>query len=152
MIIILLLYLFNKLIIVILVLIIASYELILDELFNFAQDHLMIKQSSCIYQNFILVVHTVFRLSSCKKLQDYCLESICADPQLLITSQTFPSLDKDILYDIFKRDEFQIEEIVAWDCLIKWGIEQTPGLKDKNDEWDNKDYEALEKTLSRFIP
>ncbi|RIA86309.1 hypothetical protein C1645_829457, partial [Glomus cerebriforme] len=40
----------------------------------------------------------------------------------------FPSLDKDILYGLLKRDDLQIEEAVAWDYLIKWGIEQTPGL------------------------
>ncbi|UZO14584.1 uncharacterized protein OCT59_006040 [Rhizophagus irregularis] len=79
--------------------------------------------------NFVFVLHTVFKLPSCKKLQDYCLESICEDPEPFIFSTTFPSLDRDILFGLLKRNDLQIEEIAIWDCLIKWGIEQTPGLK-----------------------
>ncbi|CAB4385827.1 unnamed protein product [Rhizophagus irregularis] len=40
--------------------------------------------------------------------------------------------DKDILYKILERDELQIKEIIVWDYLIKWGIEQTPGLGNEN--------------------
>ena len=101
---------------------VASDELF-DELFNYVQNYLIKEQTNWVQQNFVFVLHTVFRLSSCKKLQDHCVESICADPQPFITSEIFPFLDKDILYEIFKRDDFQIEEIVAWEYLIKWDIE-----------------------------
>src|SRR2546421_3135613 len=136
-------------------LLVASDELLLEELFNHVQDHLIEKQTTWVEQNFVHVLHTVFKISSCKKLQDHCLESICADPQPFITSKTFPSLDKDILYGLLKRDDLQIEEIVAWDNLIKWGIEQTPGLGSRNQDrvkWNNSNYGALKKTLSQFIP
>lgn len=46
----------------------------------------------------------------------------------------------------------QIEEIVAWDCLIKWGIEQTPDLGSDKTKWNNEDYESLKETLKQFIP
>ena len=48
----------------------------------------------------------------------------------------------------------QVEEVVAWDCLIKWGIEQTFELEDKNnrEEWTDQNYEDLKITLSDFIP
>ncbi len=97
----------------------------------------------------------MLKLDNCKKLQDYCIESICANPLPLITSNNFPSLDKDTLFDIFKRDDLQIEEIVFWDHLIKLGIEQTPGLGSENNDrtkWNQGNFEALKKTLSQFIP
>ncbi|GBB98698.1 hypothetical protein RclHR1_00330025 [Rhizophagus clarus] len=134
---------------------IASDELLLEKLFKHVQDNLINEQTNWVKQNFVLVLHTIFKLSSCKKLQDHCVESICADPQPFVTSKDFPSLDKDILYELLKRDDLQIEEAVAWDYLIKWGIEQTPGLGSKNNDrtkWDNNNYEALKGTLSRFIP
>ncbi|UZO14555.1 uncharacterized protein OCT59_006011 [Rhizophagus irregularis] len=109
-------------------LLVSSDELLIDELFNHVQDYLIEKQTSLVQKNFVLVLHTVFQLTSCKKLQDYCLESICEDPKPFISSKMFPSLDKDILFGLLKRDDLQIEEVVAWDYLIKWGIEQTPGL------------------------
>src|ERR1051325_1509572 len=136
-------------------LLVASDELLLEELFKHVQDHLIKKQTAWVRQNFVLVLHTVFKLSSCKKLQDYCLESICTNPHPFITSKEFPSLDDEILYGLLKRDDLQIEEIVVWDHLMKWGIEQTPGLGSKNKDrskWNHKDFEALKKTLGKFIP
>src|SRR5205085_9909756 len=94
----------------------------------------------------------IFKLPSCEKLQDYYLESICEDPKPFIASENFLSLDKDILYDLFKRNDLQIEEVAAWDCLIKWGIKQTPDLESDRAKWSTKDYEALKETLSKFIP
>ncbi|CAB4399558.1 unnamed protein product [Rhizophagus irregularis] len=136
-------------------LLIASDELLLEKLFRHVQNHLIKIQTNWIKQNYIYVLHTVFNLSSCKKLQDHCIESICLDPQPFITSEDFPSLDKDILYELFKRDDLQIEETVAWDYLMKWSIEQTPGLGSKNNDrtkWNDNNYKALKETLSKFIP
>ncbi|GBC38279.1 hypothetical protein GLOIN_2v1778231 [Rhizophagus irregularis DAOM 181602=DAOM 197198] len=136
-------------------LLVSSDELLIDELFNHVQDYLIEKQTSLVQKNFVLVLHTVFQLTSCKKLQDYCLESICEDPKPFISSKMFPSLDKDILFGLLKRDDLQIEEVVAWDYLIKWGIEQTPGLGSKNSDrtkWNKENYKALKKTLNQFIP
>ncbi|CAB4399526.1 unnamed protein product [Rhizophagus irregularis] len=113
---------------IILGLLVASDELLLGELFEHVQDYLVKKQTTWVQENFVLVLHTVFKLASCKRLQNYCLESICADPRPFITSENFSSLDKDILYGLLERNDLQIEEIVVWDSLIKWGIEQTPGL------------------------
>src|SRR5581483_9807621 len=104
-------------------------------------------------QNFVLVINSAFKLENCKKLQDYCLESICKDPRQFINSNTFSLLDKDILLSLFKRDDFQVEEIVAWDSLIKWGIKQSD-LENKSDrnEWTDENYENLKNTLDDFIP
>ena len=112
------------------------------------------KKFNWIKNNSILVLDTVFKLANCKKLQDYCFELICANPLPLITSNNFPPLDEDILFDLLKRDDLQIEEIVVWDCLIRWGIEQTPGLESKNNnriKWNQENFKALKKTLSQFI-
>ncbi|RGB41887.1 hypothetical protein C1646_751663 [Rhizophagus diaphanus] len=60
----------------------------------------------------------------------------------------FPSLDKDILNRFLERDDLQIEEIVAWDYLIKWGINQTHDLGINNNNkinWNNNNYESLRK-------
>ncbi|RIA79701.1 hypothetical protein C1645_840111 [Glomus cerebriforme] len=136
-------------------LLIASDELLFEELFQHVQDYLIENQINRIQNNFVLVLHTVFKLTSCKKLQDYCLESICEDPQTFIAPETFRSLDKSILYSLLKRDDFSVKEVDIWDSLIKWGIEQTPGLGSENSDktkWNNENYEALKNTLDQFIP
>jgi hypothetical protein len=48
-----------------------------------------------------------------------------------------------------------VEEGIIWDRLIKWGIKQTPGLKNVNNgrtKWNKSNYQALKKTLNPFIP
>src|SRR5207248_2261605 len=79
-------------------LLVASNELLLEDLTKHVQDHLIENQMTWIRQNFVHVLHTIFDLSSCKKLKDHCIESICANPQPLITSKESLTLDKDILY------------------------------------------------------
>ncbi|GBB98714.1 hypothetical protein RclHR1_00330041 [Rhizophagus clarus] len=145
----------NQLDIDILELLVASNELLLEELFEYVQDYLIENQTTWLQENLIRVFHRVFPLPNCKKLQDHCVESISADPQSFITSKDFLSLNKNILYDLLKRNDFLIEEDIAWDYLIKWGIEQTPGLGNENSDrikWNDENYAALEETLSKFIP
>src|SRR5687767_12719185 len=101
----------------------ASDELLLEELFIHLEEYLMIliqKQSTRTQQDFTLVLNAAFRIPSCKKLQDHCIGFICENSQPFITSNNFLLLDKDILYELFKRNDLEIEEVVAWDCLIKW--------------------------------
>ena len=139
----------------ILELLIASDELLLEELIEYLQEYLIEKQRNWVHKNLVLILNTVCRLASCRIIQDYCFETICLDPKPLITLDNFPSLDIDILYNLLKRDDFMIEEIVAWDYLIKWGIEQTPSLGSENcdrDKWNDEDYDALKETLNQFIP
>ncbi|GBB98076.1 hypothetical protein RclHR1_03130017 [Rhizophagus clarus] len=132
-------------------LLVATDELLLEELFKHIQDYLIRKRSTWIQRNLVHVLHTVFKLVRCEKLRDYCLESICLDPQPFFTSKEFLSLDKDILYGLLKRNDLQIEEIIAWDYLIKWGIKQT---RENNDiiKWNDKNYEDLKNILNQFIP
>ncbi|PKY59801.1 hypothetical protein RhiirA4_412548, partial [Rhizophagus irregularis] len=130
---------------------ITSAEFLLEKLFNYVQDHLIKKQTIWIKQNFAYVFYTTFKLENCEKLQDYCMECMSEDSQLF-TSKNFPSLEEDILYNLLKRDDLQIEEIVAWDFLINWGIEQISGLGSDRTEWSEDDYEALKGTISQFIP
>jgi hypothetical protein len=140
----------------ILKLLIASDELLLEELSEYLRIYLTEQRQIWIHKDLALVLNTVCKLASCKLLQNYCYKTICFKPELLITSDSFLSLDEDILYDLFERDDLlQIKEIVAWDHLIKWGIEQTPGLGSENcdrNKWNNEDYEALKETLNEFIP
>ena len=97
-------------------------------------------------------LHFIFEHSSCKII---VLKRSVQIQNKLSLQKTFHRLDKDILFDLLKRDDLQGEEIDAWDCLIKWGIEQTPGLGSKNSDrakWNQENFEALKETLNLFIP
>jgi hypothetical protein len=53
---------------------------------------------------------------------------------------------------LLERDDLQTKEIDTWNCLIRWGIEQTPSLNSDRSQWNNEDYEALNNALNQFIP
>jgi hypothetical protein len=134
-------------------LIIASDELLLEELVKFLQEYLIEKRQDWVHKNLFFVLDTLYNLTNCKILQDHCFKTICLDPELLTTN--FLKLDKDIIYKVLEREDLLIKEIVAWDHLIKWGIEQTLGLGSENcgkNKWNNEDYEALKETLDELIP
>src|ERR1043165_6920431 len=95
-------------------LLIASDELLLVELLKYVQDYLIEKKTDWVKRNLVLILNNVSKIADCKKLWDYCLESICLDPQPLITSNEFPSLDKDILFNLIERDDLQVKEIDVW--------------------------------------
>ncbi|CAB4399570.1 unnamed protein product [Rhizophagus irregularis] len=69
-----------------------------------------------------------------KYIQDYLIEN------------------RNIFYSLLKRDDLHIDEVIAWNHLIKWGINQIPLLKSDRDKWNETDYEDLKKAISQFIP
>ncbi|CAG8553227.1 11819_t:CDS:2, partial [Acaulospora colombiana] len=137
-------------------LLIASDELLLDELIEYIQDYIIKKESSWLKQNLFLVLHTVIQLVSCKKLQDYCLEFICDNPGPFFSSKDFLSFDKEVFLELIKRDDLGIEEIEVWEHLIEWGVHRTPGIRQKESfdpkDFSKKDFNDLKKTLDPFIP
>ncbi|RGB24677.1 hypothetical protein C1646_803797 [Rhizophagus diaphanus] len=133
-------------------LLVASDELLLEELFNRIQNYLIEEQSTWLQNNFHHVHHKIFKLSGCEKLRDHCLESICMSPQQIFTSNNYQLLDEDILYDLIKRDDLNVKEIDIFDFLIKWGIEQIPSLGSDKHRWSNSNYETLKETLNQLIP
>ncbi|RHZ84091.1 hypothetical protein Glove_85g87 [Diversispora epigaea] len=133
-------------------LLVASDELILEELFKHVQNYLIEKEAAWLNQNLVKVLLIVSKLASCKQLQDYCYESICTDPEPFFTSKEFPILDKDIFLELVKRDDLGIKEIDLWDHLIKWGISQIPTII-QNDvkKFTDANFRDLKKTLDPFI-
>ncbi|CAB4410595.1 unnamed protein product [Rhizophagus irregularis] len=136
-------------------LLVASDELLIEELVTFVQKYLIENQTEWLKDNFVKVLHTVYQLESCKKLLDYCLESICEDPEPFFNSSEFPTLEKSIYLELIKRETLLIDEIELWNNLIKWGIAQTSELRGKNttnlNRWNKGDFSALRNTLHPFI-
>ncbi|CAG8500951.1 590_t:CDS:2 [Acaulospora colombiana] len=136
-------------------LLIASDELLLDELISYCQNHLIEEKANWLRLNIVQVLQTVIKHDRCKKLQDHCLEYICQDPQSFFSSRNFQSLDRDILYGLLSRDDLQFEEIEIWEHLLKWGIAQI-SVNDKVftdvTKWSDKNFDALRKFVEPFIP
>ncbi|EXX60374.1 uncharacterized protein OCT59_006079 [Rhizophagus irregularis] len=135
-------------------LLVVSDELLIEELVTFIQDYFYEYKIDWLRQNSSKVFHTVIKLESCKKLQEYCYEIIYEFPKPFLNSLEFPRLEKSILLELVKQDLI-IEEIELWNYLFKWGIVHTPELEGKSitdlSKWDEEDFLALKNTLNPFI-
>ncbi|CAG8605457.1 2808_t:CDS:2 [Acaulospora morrowiae] len=137
-------------------LLVASDELLLGELIEHIQDHFIERDTTWTMQNFSMVLRTATQIPSCKKLQDYCFESICNDPEPFFTSDDFLSLDMDILLDLIKCDNLEIKEADIWEFLIKWAINHTQGIREMKPtdvkKFSENNFRDLKKTVEPFIP
>ncbi|GBB95119.1 hypothetical protein RclHR1_02480018 [Rhizophagus clarus] len=148
----------------ILELLIASDELLLQELFNHVQDYLLQNKSEWMKKNVVRVHRTINPRDGCKRLQDFCLETICKNPLLVFKSEDFSTFEESLLLPLLSRDDLQTEEIEIWDHLIQWGIAQM-NLSSSNEfddsslvqpvdvsKWENKDFKELQRILKNCIP
>lgn len=132
-------------------LLIASDELLLNELQEHIQEYLLKNRSSWLQQNFAIVHKTVFQLESSKDLQEFCLITICEDPQSIFKAKDFTSLEEETLISLLNRSDLEMEEVVIWDHLLEWGIENSNLTIDIN-KWSDNDFNALRETLEHIIP
>ncbi|CAG8749541.1 6351_t:CDS:2, partial [Cetraspora pellucida] len=139
----------------ILALLVASDELILNKLVDYVQNHLINKESSWLQKHSVVALHTVFKLQSCKILQDHIIQTICADPKSFFELKEFSTLDKDIFLKLVMSNDLDFDEIDTWKYLVKWGTAQSaPNGKSKMDitNWGDNDFASLKKSLDPFIP
>ncbi|GBB92942.1 hypothetical protein RclHR1_02090006 [Rhizophagus clarus] len=131
----------------------ASDELLLEELVEYLQEHIIEEHKYRVQQNLILVLNEFTRY---ERIRNYCLEYFCENSHLFIYTKNFLSLEKDALYSLLERNDLQIKEIDTWDCLIKWGIEQIPGLNSDDisdiSQLNDENINSLKDILDQFIP
>ncbi len=133
-------------------LLIASDELLLNELHDAIQDYLLLHKTDWLQQNFALVHKTVFQLEFSKGLQEFCLVTVCEEPQLVFKSKDFTSLEEETLISLLGRSDMDMEEVVIWDHLLEWGIAQNPELTIDISKWKDEDFALLKETLENLIP
>ncbi|CAG8693723.1 4579_t:CDS:2 [Acaulospora morrowiae] len=84
--------------------------------------------------------------------KEICVGAILTEPSILFGTGRFLTLEESTWMFILESDEFIIDEIEIWDYVIKWGIAQGPKLKSNVKDFEDQDFEALEKRLRNFIP
>jgi len=81
-------------------------------------------------------------------IQDYCNEN----PEVLLKSNDFKTIEKSMLLSILKRDDLKLDEIDIWNCIILWGRGQNEALEKDISEWSKDDFNKLKVILEDFIP
>ncbi|PKY48277.1 BTB-domain-containing protein [Rhizophagus irregularis] len=147
---------------------VASDELILEELIEHIQEYLINEQSSWLQENVLYVLRKLLGQETCKVLRNHCLEIICRDPQIIFDPRIFDLLDKNILLMLITRDDLAIDEIKIWQRLIQWGCTRisfpppipssysssttTMAIIYNLKNWTSTEFESLKDILADFIP
>ena len=135
----------------ILKLLIATDELDLGDLLQFAQSYLIKSRESFIVEQPVRVLESIFRLESCKPLKIFCLEEICKNHTYLFDSDDYVTLEEDIFAQILQQDKLHIKEVKLWKCVLKWGASRHPQLKPSPTEWSTDDVNQVKKTLAGLM-
>jgi hypothetical protein len=109
---------------------IASDDFKLNQLIKSAEDFLIENHSQFLRNDPIEILQTIFHRQIFNNLQEFCLETICFEPEILFNSVKFINLPAPILEIILKRDDLNLDEIEIWENLIKWGLAQEPTFKE----------------------
>ncbi|CAB4405355.1 unnamed protein product [Rhizophagus irregularis] len=146
----------------------AADELMIDELLDYVQTYLIQNKLRWIDDNLIEILNITTSRTTFTILKNFCLEEITLLNPSIFESETFLNMDESSLVALLERDDLGMSEPELWDCVLKWGITNTPSLsynkniisnnnnlisRDYNDyEWTSEDFDALEKTLKNCIP
>ncbi|EXX70550.1 uncharacterized protein OCT59_005948 [Rhizophagus irregularis] len=133
----------------------------LEELSYHLQDYLINKYSNWIQQNYVQILSKISKnQENFAKISFYCFEKIGENPISLFSLKDFTKLNDDIFYIILDQETLQCDEVIVWEALIKWSIDQSPNIKEKsnNDDifntsnWNDEIFDKLKNIVDKFIP
>ncbi|GBB89406.1 hypothetical protein RclHR1_16090003 [Rhizophagus clarus] len=127
-------------------------EFKIQALTHLIQEYLIKHHSQFLQQNPTEILETIYQHESFTDLWNYCLEEICARPDILFKSDKFVNLKAPLLELLLKRDDLSLEEIDIWDNLIKWCLAQHSNISQEPTQWNNEEITIIERTIHGFIP
>ncbi|RHZ88280.1 hypothetical protein Glove_24g74 [Diversispora epigaea] len=133
-------------------LMVTANEFKIEELTKKLENHLIETKSSWLKSHFSLVYRTIFNGNSFKDLEKFCNDIVTKYPSLIFDADEFTSLQEPALISLLKRDDLQLEEVIIWEYVIKWGIAQNSTLPANPKEWNKKNFTTLKTTLQRCLP
>ncbi|RHZ85556.1 hypothetical protein Glove_64g79 [Diversispora epigaea] len=123
----------------------------LEELVARLQTFLIENHASWLKLNFSKIYNLSFQ-TDFKALQNFCNDIIAKYPNLIFESKDFNTLPEAALVSIIQKDNLQLEESKVWDYVIQWGIAQNKNLPLNLDDWIEKDFQILKRTLQHCLP
>ncbi|RHZ70480.1 hypothetical protein Glove_271g57 [Diversispora epigaea] len=130
----------------------AANEFEIEELTKKLENHLIETKSSWLKSHFSLVYRSIFNGNNFKNLEKFCNDIIVKYPNLIFDTEDFTSLQESALVSLLKRDDLQLEEVIIWEYIIKWGIAQNSTSPLNLNEWTKENFLTLKTTLQQCLP
>ncbi|RHZ76514.1 hypothetical protein Glove_196g45 [Diversispora epigaea] len=133
-------------------LMVAANEFEIEELTKKLENLLIETKSSWLKSHFFLVYRSIFSENNLKELEKFCNDIVAKYPSLIFDAEDFTSLQESALVSLLKRDDLQLEEVIIWEYIIKWGISQNSTLPVDLQEWTNENFITLKTALQQCLP
>ncbi|RIB01042.1 hypothetical protein C2G38_2150629 [Gigaspora rosea] len=133
-------------------LLIGSNEFGLEELVKHIQSLLIENNASWLRLNFSRVYQASFKDNNFDALQHFSTNIIAKYPNIVFDSDEFDTLSENILVNILKLDNLQMDEGLIWDYVIRWGIAQNTSLSSNPKQWSDADFLIMKNTLQNCLP
>ncbi|GBC09563.1 hypothetical protein RclHR1_08990007 [Rhizophagus clarus] len=131
---------------------IASDELKLNQVIKFTEGFIIKNHAQFLQNDPVGIIKIVYYNKLLVNLQEFCLETICSDPNILLNSDKFINLSAPLLEIILKRDDLNLPEIEIWESLIKWGLAQGETLNQDVTKWNQENFNQFQRIIYKFIP
>ena len=134
-------------------LLIATDELGLESLYEYMMEYFIENCEKYIKENAVKILQSIYKSEKFKELKNIYLEKFCDYySEKLFESNNFESLEKLALLEVIKRDDFDADEIVIWEKILKWGLARHPEVHIINvKHWTSQDFLNLGNTLKEFL-
>ncbi|RHZ76264.1 hypothetical protein Glove_199g159 [Diversispora epigaea] len=133
-------------------LMIVANEFEIEELTKKLENLLLETKSSWLKSHFSLAYRSIFSGNNLKDLEKFCNDIVTKYPSLIFNAEDFISLQESALVSLLKRDDLQLEEVIIWEYIIKWGIAQNFTIPADLKEWTNENFTTLKTTLQQCLP
>ncbi|CAG8522871.1 3440_t:CDS:2, partial [Dentiscutata heterogama] len=143
----------NQKVEIILELLVAADELLIQKLIDFIQEFLIKNIGKFLQKDIIKTVHFVAHNNQFNELKEAYLKIICDDPYFIFSTEEFFQLEEEALKLILKCDNLNMKEIEIWIALVEWGINQQKKLKSDMmcEDTNSEDINPLGETLGELI-
>ncbi|CAG8618744.1 4514_t:CDS:2, partial [Acaulospora colombiana] len=134
-------------------LLIATDILLLNELFDFAEEQIVRSKSMWMESDFISILRVALQAPAASKLNLCCQEIIADHPYAFFESPEFLRVEESLLVHVLESEALGMEEIKIWERVIDWGIKNTPPLgRTLIPDFSEEQFESLRSTLKNVLP
>ena len=133
-------------------LLIAADRLGIESLYEYMMKYFIENYEDYIKETPVKILQLIYANENFKELKNIYLEKFCYYSEKLFESDEFELLQKPILLEILKRDDFSVDEIVIWENIFKWGLEKHPEINNNNiEDWLLQNFVNLSNTIKEFF-
>ncbi|RIB12957.1 hypothetical protein C2G38_2041393 [Gigaspora rosea] len=127
-------------------------EFFIKELAKYIEAYLIETKAHWLRLHFAHVYQESFKSNILQELQKWSNDIVVKYPNKIFDSEDFTLLHENALVSLVGRDDLQMEEIMIWNYIIKWGIAQNPDLPTDSKDWTNENFLSLKTTLQNCLP